>query len=224
MSHSVNMGKGRALKTGFNFILRTSWRAAVSVDEDGQHRASDALKVVELAKQHPDSLILGCRSFSDTENMPLPNYLGNVITRVTVFLLTGIWFSDTQCGLRGYPPEVMRKLIAVDGERFEFENNTLLYVKSGKLKCVELPISVVYEKKGEYKTTYRRKADSVLIYKSLLKILVSPLLCLLLSSVAMLLLPASPDSPTASGILFGLCAFLGFSACSLSVRYKIRCF
>lgn len=150
VTHTVNMGKGRALKTGFNFILeRFPGCCAVAVDGDGQHRVCDAMSAAKYADLHPDALILGCRNFSKTENIPLANYLGNVLTRITVWLLTGLWFSDTQCGLRAYPPDIMRALCDVPGDRFEFENNTLLNIRTGGMKCVEFPITVNYEKKGQ---------------------------------------------------------------------------
>jgi hypothetical protein len=222
ISHTVNMGKGRALKTGFNFILeRFPGLSAAAVDGDGQHRVSDALAAAELSELYPDALILGCRDFSKTENIPLPNYLGNVLTRLTVRLLTGLWFSDTQCGLRAYSPQVMRELCDVPGDRFEFENNTLLHVKSHGLKCVEFPISVSYEKKDKYVTTFRRAADSARIYGAFLKFALSPLLAFLFSSVAMLLLMNPAHIPEINGSICALCLIPGFSVCSLTVKNRL---
>lgn len=182
LRHSVNMGKGRALKTAFDYILKT-WpgHGAVCVDCDGQLGGKDAVRAAELCREHPDSLILGCRDLGHTENVPASNRAGNLITRFSVLLLTGILFSDTQCGLRAYPPEVMKQLLAVPGERFEFENNTLLHVRRASLPVVEFPISVVYEKNEGYTTTFRKFHDSVLIYKNLLSILTAPTVSYLLS-------------------------------------------
>lgn len=44
-SHTVNRGKGRALKTGLSYILETFGTAIqiVTLDADGQHTVDDAL-------------------------------------------------------------------------------------------------------------------------------------------------------------------------------------
>ncbi|MBR4940847.1 MAG: glycosyltransferase, partial [Clostridia bacterium] len=169
LRHSVNMGKGRAMKTAFDYILK-SWpeHSAVCVDCDGQLGADDAAKAADLAEKHPDSLILGYRDLGKTENVPAASLFGNFTTRITVCLLTGIRFADTQCGLRAYPPAVMKKLLAVSGERFEFENNTLTEVRKSSIPVVEFPINVVYEANEGYTTTFRRVRDSIIIYKNLL--------------------------------------------------------
>jgi glycosyltransferase involved in cell wall biosynthesis len=222
VTHTVNMGKGRALKTGFNFILeRFPGCCAVAVDGDGQHRVCDAMSAAKYADLHPDALILGCRNFSKTENIPLANYLGNVLTRITVWLLTGLWFSDTQCGLRAYPPDIMRALCDVPGDRFEFENNTLLNIRTGGMKCVEFPITVNYEKKDKYVTTFRRAADSARIYGAFLKYALAPLLALLFSSVAMLLLQDSSRGPVYNAVAAALSLFPGFAVSSLTVKRKL---
>ena len=184
LRHSVNMGKGRALKTAFDYILKT-WPGcnAVCVDCDGQLGGADAVRGAQLAAEHPDSLILGCRDLRHTENVPAANRFGNFATRLSLRLLTGVRFADTQCGLRAYPPAVMKQLLAVGGERFEFENNTLLHVRRTSLPIVEYPISVVYEKNEGYTTTFRKIHDSVMIYKNLLSFLTAPTLTYLLSLV-----------------------------------------
>ena len=61
--------------------------------------------------------------------MPKANFLGNQITRLVFFLLTGMRYADTQCGLRGYPASVMARIMACKGERFEYENTMLLDVR-----------------------------------------------------------------------------------------------
>ena len=63
--HGINMGKGRALKTAFNYILvhRPESLGAITVDSDGQHTIEDTLACVTALIDHPDSLIMGCRNF-----------------------------------------------------------------------------------------------------------------------------------------------------------------
>ena len=72
LTHSVNQGKGRAMKTAFNeFLLHPDGcEGVVTVDSDGQHRPADIRKCCEALLAHPDSLILGSRNF-DEKGVPL---------------------------------------------------------------------------------------------------------------------------------------------------------
>ena len=68
--HAVNMGKGRALKTGINACM-LEWpdmSGIVTADADGQHTPTDILRLVDAMHEHPDTLILGSRAF--TGNVP----------------------------------------------------------------------------------------------------------------------------------------------------------
>jgi len=68
--HAVNMGKGRALKTGINAAM-LKWQdmaGIVTADADGQHTPKDILRLIDALHQHPDKLVLGSRAF--TGNVP----------------------------------------------------------------------------------------------------------------------------------------------------------
>src|SRR5262249_23856998 len=81
LRHAVNLGKGRALKTGLNhFLLHfPDWRGVVTVDADGQHTAQDAAAIARAIAERPKQLILGARTFSG--KVPLRSLAGNLITR-----------------------------------------------------------------------------------------------------------------------------------------------
>ena len=80
--HAVNMGKGRALKTGINAAM-LAWpdlTGIVTADADGQHTPADILRLIEAMGEHPDTLILGSREFTGG-NVPFKSRWGNRITR-----------------------------------------------------------------------------------------------------------------------------------------------
>jgi len=211
LHHTVNMGKGRAMKTGFCHILEAFPQCtAVTVDGDGQHKAEDAWKAADLAAKHPEALVLGCRDFSRQKAIPLPNLIGNLSTKAAFFLLTGIRFTDTQCGLRAYPPALMRTACGISRDRFEFESNTLLAVRAKKLQVVEFPINVHYEPKEDYVTTYQKGTDSARILRCLMDFALLPILFGLLSSLLVLTLTNTvPGSETMLGILAGVGVTVG---------------
>lgn len=175
LRHAVNQGKGRALKTAFNYCLREfpGLTGVVTADSDGQHSPECILACVEALLQNPGALVLGCRCF-EGDDVPARSEFGNKCTRVVMKYLTGISVSDTQTGLRGIPAGFMERLLMVKGERFEFETNMLLETKSRKIPVVEVPIRTIYIE--ENKTSHFNPVrDSVKIYMIFGKFLFSSL-------------------------------------------------
>ena len=140
LRHHVNLGKGRALKDGFNYILNTypDSVGVITVDGDGQHTTKDIIACANALMAQPDSLVLGSRDF-DQSDVPARSSFGNKMTRNTMKLLCGIDIPDTQTGLRGIGREFMKVLMNTSGERFEFETNMLLAAK----EC-GVPFNIVY--------------------------------------------------------------------------------
>ncbi len=173
--HAVNLGKGRALKTAFNYCLREFREATgcVTADSDGQHTPSDIIACMRALQEHPESLILGCRNFDGPE-VPARSSFGNKCTRQVFRYLLGLSVSDTQTGLRAIPASFMGKLMQVKGERFEYETNMLIETKDLNISIVEVPVETVYIE--ENKTSHFNPIrDSLRIYLVFGKFLFSSL-------------------------------------------------
>ncbi len=181
--HAVNLGKGRALKSGFNYVLNHMPDAAgvVSCDADGQHEPAAIRATAEAVLAHPDRIILATRQFFKAE-VPWKNLAGNTITRGMFYLLTGQPFGDTQCGLRGFPRALLGPMMAVAGERFEYENVMLLALRRQSTPYAELPIRAVYQSGGQ-PSHFNKLVDSVRIYRRLLAFGLLPLLCAVLAGL-----------------------------------------
>lgn len=176
LTHAVNLGKGRALKTAFNDVLNEfpECIGVVTVDADGQHAVEDIMSCARELEGYPSHLILGCRRFED-ESVPLKNGLGNKLTRWVLNALCGISISDTQTGLRGIPRQFLKRLLTVPGERFEFEMNVILECLDCDTKIKEIPIQTIYA--VENRTSHFRPIlDSARIYKVFIKYSYSALL------------------------------------------------
>ena len=175
LTHAVNQGKGRALKTAFNYLLSEcpQCEAAVTVDSDGQHLVYDIRQVAIETLQHPDQLIMGCRDFSsENENIPARSRFGNVTTSRVLHWLCGIQLSDTQTGLRGFSPKAMRLFMKTKGERFEYEMNMILDAKENGMGLCEVPIDTVYIE--ENKTShFNPLKDSLRIYSVFAKFILA---------------------------------------------------
>ena len=142
--HTVNLGKGRALKTGINAAL-LRWpdlRAIVTADADGQHTPKDILRLIDAVDAHPNTLVLGSRKF--TGDVPFKSRGGNRITRTVYGLASGVRVYDTQTGLRALPRCALLEMMRIDGERYEYEMNVLLKLRDMGLGVFEVHIETIY--------------------------------------------------------------------------------
>ena len=167
--HSVNRGKGAALKTGIRAALERFPQVSgvITADGDGQHLPEDIRRVGEAmtGKGHP--FVLGVRDFSRA-NVPWRSRAGNRITAALFRLSTGVSCPDTQTGLRGIPRELFDRVLALPGERYEYEMNMLSDVVSSRYPLQMVPIQTVYEdnNRGSH---FRPVVDSIRIYQRPLK-------------------------------------------------------
>ncbi len=187
LEYSENRGKGYALKTAFSYVLEnyTENHVVITADCDGQHLVKDVLSVANTARENSNCYVLGSRDFSKS-NVPKRSRFGNVSTRVTFNFLYGIKLKDTQTGLRGFSSNVLRYLINVSGNRFEYEMNAIIYLNSRNVKILETPISTVYEEKpSDVKTRshFKTISDSVRVWSVLFSNVFKYFLGVLISGV-----------------------------------------
>jgi glycosyltransferase involved in cell wall biosynthesis len=171
--HAVNLGKGRALKTGLDYFKRCfpDYIGAVTADADGQHRPADIFRTAEQLRGEPSRMVLGSRHF--THQVPLRSRLGNLVTSQIFSTLTGRHLTDTQSGLRGIPTGLVSSVLALEGERYEYEMNVLTHLASSS-GILEVPIETVYLE-GNRSSHFRPITDSIRIYFVLLRFLASSL-------------------------------------------------
>lgn len=168
ISHSVNRGKGRALKTAFSYCMNNDKCVGViTVDADGQHLVKDIYACSEKMIQEIDKVILGTRDFSGKE-VPFRSRFGNNMTRFVFKTFCGIAISDTQTGLRAIPYQYLERFADYDGERYEYETNMLLMMKRDNITWEEVKISTVYIEDNQ-SSHFNPVKDSLKIYRVILK-------------------------------------------------------
>lgn len=173
VKHAVNLGKGRALKDGFNYIANKypHVRGIVTADSDGQHQAEDIYKVADAVLKNKGQIVLGCRDFS-ASNIPLRSRFGNQLTYTIFRIFTGLAVKDTQTGLRGIPLDIAKKFMTVPGERFEYEMNMLMECSDKDIGIVCEPIDTIYIENNA-SSHFNPVVDSIKIYFVLFKYIFS---------------------------------------------------
>lgn len=171
--HSDNKGKGAALKTGIAYLEKQqNVKGIVTADADGQHTPGDISLLIETMKKHPDVLVIGVRSFKG--DVPARSRFGNTLTRGIFRLATGLKVTDTQTGLRGLPKKIFPELLALAGNRYEYEMSMLLNMERWHVDYIEVPIETVYLE-GNKSSHFHPLRDSWLIYGRILKFIMSSL-------------------------------------------------
>ena len=211
LRHSVNLGKGAALKTGLRYIKACGGAAGViTADADGQHSHKDILRIHNAMLLAPDKLFLGMRNFKE---MPPRSRFGNTMTRFFFRLFTGIRVSDTQTGLRGLPACLFDKLLELSGERYEYEMNMLLALKHWAVAYEELPIETIYIDNNRA-SHFHALCDGWRVFSRVAKYALSSLsstaLDYLLYALLLLVLPVS--------FSYGIA-----KACAAALNFELNC-
>ena len=187
LHHEVNRGKGAAMKTAFQYIYDhcPDAEGVITVDADGQHLPDDVLRVAEAFRSHRDALVTGSRRF--TGNVPFKSRAGNAITRFVFAISTGVKVYDTQTGLRAFSRDIIPRMLALKGDRYEYEISQLLYCCREMIPIVEVPIETVYIEDNA-SSHFRALRDGWRIYKMILMFVSSSFLSFLFEYVLFLLL------------------------------------
>ncbi len=201
VTHTVNMGKGRALKTGINFILehRLGDFGVITADADGQHTPEDIRRIADEMSAQPDTLVLGVREFSG--NIPLRSRFGNRLTRLIFAAINGADIRDTQTGLRGLPFKYLKLFLTLNGERYEYEMNMLLAIRPNEIKVSQVPIETIYIEDNK-SSHFNPVIDSIRIYRLMFKFIASSSIAALLDlGIFYLLTRLVPQSLLAAVII-----------------------
>ena len=163
-THSINKGKGNALKTGFKYAEACGYDYAITIDSDGQHYPDDLdVFLTELEKpeyENSNLLLVGDRNMG-RDGIPGKSSKGNRFSNFWFLVVTGIELHDTQSGYRLYPLKLINSLNLVTW-KFELEIEVLVKAAWKKAVVKNIPIKVLYQE-GERVTHFRPFWDIVRI-------------------------------------------------------------
>lgn len=157
ITHHTNLGKGKALTTGFRAAMERGFHYAITMDADGQHYASDLPAFAEALTKHSDTLIVGSRQFG-LPNMPQKSSFANKFSNFWFTVQTGKKLPDTQTGYRLYPLNKMGKMKLLSS-RYEAELALLVRSVWRGINILPIPINVYYPPKEERVSHFRPGMD-----------------------------------------------------------------
>ena len=141
LTHEKNLGKGRSLKTGMEYILKSAERikGIITVGAHGQHSVLDVEQVLSSTKIFSDGFVLGIRDFKASE-YPFLGKLQNRANSMLFELFIHKRLLDIQTGLRYIPREHLSWLSKVKGESFTYDTNMLIEAIKRNVPLYEVPI------------------------------------------------------------------------------------
>jgi glycosyltransferase involved in cell wall biosynthesis/trans-aconitate methyltransferase len=144
LRHATHLGKGQALKNGFNYFLVHyvhNCSGVVTVDADEHHIKDDIIRVSNALQNHPQALCVGSRE--ESSDVPIRRQLWNKMTIQIFKMVTGVTLKDTQTGLRGIPSGLLPDLLHSTDTGNEFELDMLIRAAKRGFQFYEIPIQPI---------------------------------------------------------------------------------
>ncbi|MBC8321654.1 MAG: DUF2062 domain-containing protein [Bacteroidetes bacterium] len=157
IGYEKNIGKGWAIRKGFEKALSDGFNYAITIDSDGQHYPDDLPVFIDELKKNPDSLIVGARNIS-AEGMPSKNTFANKFSNFWFWAETNIKLPDTQSGFRLYPIKLYKNTKFFT-RKYEFELEVLVRSAWSDIKIIPVSINVYYPPEYERVTHFRPFPD-----------------------------------------------------------------
>jgi UDP-N-acetylglucosamine---dolichyl-phosphate N-acetylglucosaminyltransferase len=148
LRHSMNRGKGAAVKTGIEAAKRSGADIVITFDGDGQNDPGD-IKDMLMYMQRGYDVVLGNR-FLHKQSIPFLKRIYNGVANGMTYLLYGIRVTDSQSGFRAYSRNAFDAL-DTESDRYEFDTEVLREIRVKKLKYKEIPVHVRYTKYSQAK-------------------------------------------------------------------------
>lgn len=161
VKHAVNIGKGKALRSGFAVAVEKGFEYVISIDSDGQHYPKDFSIFLNKIEESPGSLIIGARNMA-VDNVPNKSNVGKRISNFWYKVETGISLNDTQSGFRLYPVKQLKNIWFFT-TKFEFEIEVIVKAAWRGVPVISVPVSVYYAPPTERISHFKPRSDSTRI-------------------------------------------------------------
>ncbi len=170
-THSVNQGKGVALRDGFDILAKKGFAYAISMDADGQHFPDDLPRFINAVTEKPGALAVGERDM-EKAGAPRRSLFGLWFSNMALRRLAGVRLGDSQAGFRAYP---LSRVLDLDlrGTRYDLELEVLIKAARGGIPLIPVPIQCSYNPEGGRVSHFRPIRDFCHIGAQVLRLMCS---------------------------------------------------
>ncbi len=145
VTHERNIGKGAALKDGFDAARGKNLQGVIALDADGQHRVSEIKDFLHMKNRY--DLLIGLRDYTTT--MPFLRRTVNKTTSLIASLLSRKYLPDVQCGFRYVNLRILDEIMLTTNN-YQTETEMAIKAVQHKFRTGFIPISTMYNSKKSY--------------------------------------------------------------------------
>jgi len=166
LEHSLNRGKGAALRTGFQYILQRDYHLIITLDADGQHDPSEIPSLLKIFQSVKPDILIASRA-AEFGKMTFLRRFWNRLGVKAVARLCHSDITDSQSGFRLIRTEVLK---GVDLFTSRFETELVLLINACKrgFSVLSVPIKTQHVD-GTGSSHFRPVVDTWLVCKIFLR-------------------------------------------------------
>lgn len=147
--HKTNLGKGAALKTGFE--ASKNYDIIITIDSDAQHNPDEIPKLIQPILNDEADIVNGSRYINGTdENTPSYRRVGQKVLDTATNVSTGLNLTDSQSGFRAFSKKTLN-VFNFDDDGFGVESEMLSDAAEQGFRITEVEIGVRYDVDGSTK-------------------------------------------------------------------------
>ncbi len=144
LAHDVNLGKGAALRTGFEYAVENDYDAVVTMDGDGQHDPGAIPDFLDALENSGADIVIGTRMHA-VGDMPGLRVWTNRTTSRVVSALSRQNIPDSQSGYRLIRVRVLRDIAgALVTTRYDTESELLIRAARRGYRISSVAIESIY--------------------------------------------------------------------------------
>jgi CheY-like chemotaxis protein len=149
IKHRVNMGKGKALETGFEAAEGSE--IIITLDADGQHKVTDIPKLIKPILNGEADVVNGSRYLNgDDEDTPAYRRVGQNVLDVATNFNAKSNITDSQSGFRAFASYTI-PAFKFRESGYGIESEMIIEASNAGFNIVEVPIGVRYDVNGSKK-------------------------------------------------------------------------
>ena len=166
LEHPLNLGKGAALRTGFQSILQKDYQVIITLDADGQHEPFEIPSLLKIFQSVKPDILIASRA-AEFGKMTFLRRFWNRLGVKAVARLCHSDITDSQSGFRLIRREVLKE-VDISTSRFETEMELLMNACKKGFSVLSVPIKTQHVD-GTGSSHFRPVVDTWLVCKIFLR-------------------------------------------------------
>jgi len=166
LEHPLNLGKGAALQTGFQYILQKDYQVVITLDADGQHDPSEIPSLLKIYQSVKPDILVASRA-AEFGRMTFLRLFWNRLGVKAVARLCHSDITDSQSGFRLIRAKVLKE-VSLSTSRFETELELLIKACKKGFSVLSVPINT-QKVDGTGSSHFRPVVDTWMVCKLFLR-------------------------------------------------------